>query len=78
MISKGDATQGVGIRYSVFGHIDGEGIMDRHRVNLVHRRPLYKDWLFLEFSPQLEWKNDNDWDLVPGLLVGLDMLFWGK
>ncbi len=77
MVSAGEGIHGIGMRYSLFGHVDGEAINDRHRLQFIYRRPLYREWVFLEIVPGLEWENDEDWDMIPKLRIGLDMLFWG-
>ena len=77
VISHHDTGRGVGLRYTIYGHKSGSGIIDRHRFSLAYRRPLYSDWVFLEISPEVNWKNSHDWDTVPSLRVGVDALFWG-
>jgi hypothetical protein len=77
LTSKYSAAHAWGVFYSAFGHLDEDEVLDKHRVGFVYRRPVYKRWMFLEVSPQLEWENGNDWDTEPIIRVGLDALFWG-
>ena len=36
---------------------------------------VYKDWLFLEVAPELEWPSEEDFDTVPGVRFGVEALF---
>jgi len=77
IISQEDAAQGYGARYSVFGHNKSDmGVLDRHRLTLVYRRPVLRKWLFLQVAPGAEWKNDNNWKCIPSLQIGFDAIFW--
>lgn len=72
-----DVARGVGFRYALEGHHNGSGRMDSHKISLIYRRPLFrKDYLFLEILPEVEWKEEHDWDPVYTLRMGLDILFW--
>lgn len=75
-INSGDAKRGYGVRYSIFGHDDGASIIDRHRVTFLYRKPIHQDWLFMDILPELEWVNEDDWEIAPGIRVGIDALFW--
>lgn len=73
-----DTAHGVGLKVAAYGHINDEtGVTDRYRVSLLYRRPLYKKWVYLEISPEVQWKNDNEWNAEHTLRIGFDMLFWG-
>lgn len=76
-VSSEDATRGYGMRYTLFGHDSGEFVIDRHRVTLLYRFPLHKDWIFMDVLPEVEWKDENDWEFNPGIRIGVDCLFWG-
>ena len=72
-----DLVHGIGLLGSIRGHVDSdESVMDRYRASVVYRRPLYSNWIFLVLQPELEWRNDNDWDMVTTLRIGADMVFW--
>jgi len=72
-----DTARGTGIKLAVYGHKNGTGIVDRYRLTFIHRRPLYKQWVYLEIAPEVEWQNEYDWDAEYTLRIGFDMLFWG-
>jgi hypothetical protein len=73
-----DVAYGIGISATVFGHLDnGDSLIDRYRTRLVFRKPIYNNWIYLEVSPELEWKNEQDWDTIYLFRIGLDMLFYG-
>jgi hypothetical protein len=76
-ISAHDTARAVGVRYSILGHKDSEAIVDRHRVTLAFRFPLYKNFIYGEVLPELDFENVNDWDPVQKIRLGVDMLFWG-
>ena len=75
-VSASDTRRGYGVRYSLFGHDNGEEIIDRHRITFVYRKPVHQDWLFMDIMPEVEWKNEEDWDFNPGIRIGFDALFW--
>ena len=57
--------------------MDGESVLDRYRLTALYRRPAYRDWIYLEIGPELEWNNDRDWEVIPRFRVGFDAVFWG-
>ncbi|MEX2605893.1 MAG: hypothetical protein WD708_00980 [Kiritimatiellia bacterium] len=76
-IGNSDISHGAGIRLGANGQDEGSHEMSRYQLALVYRRPLFKrDYLYLEISPEVQWKQDNDWNPDYNLRVGLDMLFW--
>lgn len=68
--------RGYGIKGQIFGHKDGEGVVDEYRLALIYRFPVWRRWLFIRMGPEVSWSNDNEWDTVPGFRIGLDALFW--
>lgn len=77
-LGERDMLTGIGMRYRVKGHINGSSSLDLHSLVIAYRFPFYKDWVFMHIGPQIEFNNETDWDAVPGLRIGLDMLFWGQ
>lgn len=45
-------------------------------VQMLYRRAVYEDWLFLEVTPQVLVSRDENWRPQPRLLVNLEMLFF--
>lgn len=72
-ISK--VARATGLMVSVFGNTERTGGPERVRFSLGHRRPIYKDWMFLMIIPELEWYKEKDWAFIPRIRVGIDMLF---
>jgi hypothetical protein len=70
-----DAAQAQGLRYSAFG---SEGVVDKHRVSLGFRGPLYKKWIYWEVDPGLQWDRESDYETGYVIRMGLDLLFWGS
>lgn len=76
-IGNGDISHGAGLRLGADGRDDGSHEMTRYHVSLVYRQPLFKrDYLYLELSPEVQWKRENDWTPDYSLRLGLDILFW--
>jgi len=77
IVAYDDVAHGFGVRYSMFGHNStDEQVIDRHRLTLIYRYPLYQNWLFFQIAPGVEWKNEDKWDPSPSIQFGLDTLFW--
>lgn len=74
-INMNKVAMATGLRLSVFGNTERVGGADRIRLSLGHRRPIYKDWMFLMITPELEWCKEKDWEFVSRIRVGVDMLF---
>jgi len=70
-----DTARAQGLRYAVFG---SHGNVDRHRLCFRFCGPLYKQWIYWEIDPALEWSREEDYDTAVVLLAGIDMLFWGR
>jgi len=69
------AYKAVGVRFSIFGHHDGHNVMDRYRISYTYRRPLYKRWVYLNLTPEINWRDDNGWDTDPGIRIGVELVF---
>ncbi len=74
---RDEAGRGYGCRYSAFGHVGESSTIERHRFTLMYRWPIYKTWLFAEILPEVEWREEDDWDVIPSLKIGFDALLWG-
>ena len=70
--------RGLGLQTAVFGHKAGSAIVDRYRLTLGYRIPLYKQWMYLTIYPEVQWRNENDWSTDPGVRVAFDTFIWGK
>lgn len=68
--------QSISVKCGVFGHKRGTNIIDLYRVSLLYRKAIYKKWLYFEVGPELDFKNENDWDPSPSIRIAVDMLFW--
>jgi hypothetical protein len=73
-----DVARGIAARASAFGHFsDKAGRLDTWRVTGLWRQPLYRKWLYLEVTPGIEFRREDNWAGVPLIRAGLDSLFWG-
>lgn len=77
-IKLDQAANATGLQVSVFGQSNPEWQTTNVRCTFGHRRPLYKNWMYISFIPELEWKLEEHWRLVPRFRVGVDMLFWAE
>lgn len=71
-----DMALGVGARASVFGQKSGTGIVDRYRVSTFFKFPLIRPYLFGLLSPELQYRNKNDWKDDWAVKFGLEAVFW--
>lgn len=77
IVANDDVARGFGIRYSIFGqNSTAKHVIDRHRLTLTYRHPLYRNWLFFQVAPGIEWKEDSEWAPIPSIQFGIDTLFW--
>jgi hypothetical protein len=73
-----DVAYGLGLNGTIFGHINsGSAVTDRYRIRFVMRRQIYKRWIYLQISPEIEFKRYMDWEPSYMLRIGFDMLFYG-
>ncbi len=70
------AAKGYGARYTAFGVVGDASVLTRHRLSLMYRFPIYGRWLYGEVMPELEWRDEDDWDFVPTLKIGVEALLW--
>jgi hypothetical protein len=76
VINFDQAALATGVRASCFGHTEGEYAgADVFRVSFGHRRPIYKNWIFINIVPEAEWHKEFDWQFVPKIRIGFDVLF---
>ena len=70
-----DTARAQALKYAVLG---SEGNVDTHRLVVGFRGPLYKQWIYWDVAPGLEWTRKEDYDTAFILQVGVDLLFWGQ
>ena len=46
--------------------------------SIRYRQQIWRNWLFYEITPQLAFRNDDDFDPVPGISLRLEVVFGGK
>jgi hypothetical protein len=77
VIGDRDIARGENLRFSLFGHSESATTLDGIRLGMVFRRPCRGTWIYLQTTPEVQWKRDNDWRPEYVLKLSLDMLFWG-
>jgi hypothetical protein len=75
LVSGYDVANGWGISLAAFG---GFHLVDEYRAGIFYRRPLRKKWMYLFVSPEINWKNVNNWNREWTIKCGIEMLFWGR
>ena len=60
---------------SLFAHKSGSFLMDNYRANVTWRRGLYRPWLILEVTPQIEFPRERDFQFTPSLRIGFEAWF---
>ncbi len=73
-IGSDDLARGLSARYTLFG---SDRCSTEHRAMLTWRRPVHREWIYVEITPGIKWDRTRGWRPDPLLLVGLDFLFWG-
>jgi hypothetical protein len=62
------------LKFSMFGE---NTVMTTYRVTMQYKFPIYKDWIFLEITPELKWEKETNWESIRVFRVGISALFWG-
>lgn len=77
-VSRRDLAHGWSVRYAVGGNLGSDTLQpfNYHRLQVTYRRPLYRDWVFLDVTPELEWRREFDWRTDSLLRIGFDAVFW--
>ena len=60
---------------SFFGHKESEWQMDNYRANISYRRPIFRDWLYLTITPQIEFPEDKGFNFTPSIKFGFEGYF---
>jgi hypothetical protein len=71
-LSANDTLQCYTLNASVFGE---DRMLDKYRLSVLKRRPVYKDFVLVEVEPGLEWRNEYDWDTQWRIDMGMVLLF---
>ncbi|HBA83832.1 MAG TPA: hypothetical protein DCZ95_07045 [Verrucomicrobia bacterium] len=69
--------KGVAFQASVFPQKVAPVYINNSLVNLTYRVLIYRQWLYFEVTPQLEFPYDEDYQATPSIRVGVDM-FMGE
>lgn len=62
------------LKFSMFGD---NSVMKEYRLTAQYKFPIYKDWIFLEVTPELKYEKENDWEGIRVIRFGISALFWG-
>lgn len=56
-------------------HTHPDALIDEYVVRLTYRKLVYRDWMFFEAEPGLDFKNEEHWETEPLLTLRLEVLF---
>jgi hypothetical protein len=65
-------TRGLTYEFAIFASDDTEWGVRSYRLLVGYRQRVYKDWLFTEVMPELAFKDENDWDVTPGIRLRIE------
>lgn len=68
-----DRNGSLGYGFSVSGHTRPDTRRESYGPWLLWRKSLGRDWLYYEIEPRLTRYRDLDWDMVPSLLLRLEV-----
>lgn len=63
---------------SAFAHKSSHATMDDYRAVIAYSRSLYRQWLFLELAPQIDWSREASFDPVLSFRVSLSAYFGSR
>lgn len=69
-----DIAHGGGVRLYVSGGLDS---VELYRLSVFTKRRIFSDWLFQYIVPEVEWREEDDWEVNYKLTFGVEALFWG-
>lgn len=64
----------ISLRAGVAGHTEPSAIVDLYSVRTTWRQRIYRDWIFLEIEPGVDFPNDEDFETVPLLSIRFDVV----
>lgn len=56
-------------------HTHPDALVDEYVVRLTYRQLVYRDWMFVEVEPGLDFQNEEHWETEPLVTLRLDVLF---
>lgn len=64
--------RGMTYEFAIFASDDTEWGVRSYRLLVGYRQLVYKDWLYLEVMPELAFKDENDYDVTPGIRLRVE------
>ncbi|MDN3638198.1 hypothetical protein QWY82_05160 [Simiduia curdlanivorans] len=62
-----------GVGYGNSGNINEAAIGEAHKVWVRYRKRFYREWLFWELEPFVQWKRDFDFQADPGIEASIEI-----
>ena len=65
----------IGFRTGVIGHVEPHDRIDTYFVRIPFRQKIYKNWIFLEIEPGLDFPIERDYETTPLIQIKFDFMF---
>ncbi len=62
------------IRLGARGYSHPSWISDQYHVRAAYRQRVYRDWIFLEIEPGLDFFHEDDFDMIPLINIKLEIV----
>lgn len=64
----------IAFRVGVAGHTEPSAIVDSYSARVTWRQRVYRDWLFMELEPGVDFPNDRDFRATPLMTIRFDII----
>ncbi|HMP77787.1 MAG TPA: hypothetical protein PKE12_15940 [Kiritimatiellia bacterium] len=64
----------VSLRAGALGHTEPETMVDLYTARAIWRQRIYRDWLFLEFEPGVDFPEERDFKATPLVSLRVDVI----
>jgi hypothetical protein len=67
--------RGYSLAFVTEGHTRPSAAIEGYRLQFTYRRLIYKDWLFIEAEPAIDFLREQDYGFSPGIAVQIEGIF---
>lgn len=64
----------ISFRAGVAGHTEPSAVVDIYTVRAIWRQQIYRNWIYLEIEPGVDFPDDEDFDAIPLLSIRFDLI----
>lgn len=62
-----------GVGYDTAGNVDAMALVESHKTWFRYRKRFYREWLFWELEPFVQWKREFDFKADPGIEFSIEV-----